>query len=98
QLHRYPDKLSCSAMLQHCSDAEDERPICFLVKNVGDGASRDLTARGHCILRQPPSRFSVAAPSRMKVIRLPLGANSAFSRGPENVQGSEKNQPPTADT
>ncbi len=58
-----------------------------------------LLARAPCVLRQPPSRFSVAAPSRMKVIRLPLGtAVSAFSRGPENVQGSEKNQPPTADT
>ena len=32
-------------MLQHCSDAEDERPICSLLKNVGDGAPRDLTAQ-----------------------------------------------------
>ena len=60
---------------------------------------RDLMARAHCILRQPPSRFSAAAPSRMKVIHLPLGATkSAFPRSPENVRGSEKNQPPTAET
>ena len=97
QLHRHSYNLACSAMLQHCSDAEDEHPICFLPKNVGDDAPRDLMARAHCILRQPPSRFSAATPSRMKVMRLALGTVCAFS-SPENVRGSEKNRPPTDET
>jgi len=58
-----------------------------------------MLARAHCIFHQPPSRFSGNAPSRMKVIRLPLGATkSVFPRSPENVRGSEKNQPPTDET
>jgi len=70
-----------------------------MLATVPRATSWPTLARAHCILLQPPSRSSAATPSRMKVIRLPLGtANSAFSRGPENVQGSEKNQPLTAET
>jgi len=49
--------LSWSTMLQRCSDAEDEPPICFLLKNVGDGAPRDLMAHVG-----PRSLYSPAAP------------------------------------
>jgi len=31
-------------MLQHYSDTEDEHWVCFLLKNVGDGAPRDFMA------------------------------------------------------
>jgi hypothetical protein len=88
-------------MLQHFSDAQDERPICLLLKNVGDGARRDLMAqisqRSRYSSLAPPL-LSAATPSRMKVIRLPLGTMSAFSGGPENVRVLQKNQPPTAET
>jgi|SRR5208337_555305 len=70
-----------------------------MLATVPRATSWPKLARAHCILRQPPLRFSPAAPSRMKVIRLPLGAiQSAFPRSPENVRGSEKNQPPTDET
>jgi hypothetical protein len=65
---------------------------------VPRATSWPMLARAHCILRQPPSRLSAATPSRMKVIRLPLGTISAFSRSPENVRVLQKNQPLTAET
>ena len=93
--------VSWSAMLQPCSDAEDEHPNCFPLKNVGDGAPRDRMAHvGPRSLHSSPASIAVLGGHPVAHEGHPPSARyqCPLSRGALKTCESQKNRPPTADT